>query len=173
MVKNIVLIGMPGSGKTTIGYELSKKLSMNFIDADNYIEENEKNSISNMFKISEEYFRQIEIKYIAELSKLYSTVIATGGGVIKNENNMLLLKNNSIIIYLNRKVDDIIKDIDISNRPLLKNGKDRLYELFKERHHLYQKYCDIEILNDGSIVDAVDKIIDIINNRDNMYKKLL
>lgn len=173
MVKNIVLIGMPGSGKTTIGYELSKKLSMNFIDADNYIEENEKSSISNMFKISEEYFRQIETKYIAGLSKLYSTVIATGGGVIKNENNMLLLKNNSIIIYLNRKVDDIIKDIDISNRPLLKNGKDRLYELFKERHHLYQKYCDIEILNDGSIVDAVDKIIDIINNRDNMYKKLL
>lgn len=162
MIKNIVLIGMPGSGKTTIGYELSKKLDMNFIDADRYIEENEKSSISDMFEISEEYFRQIESKYIEKLSKLNSTVIATGGGVIKKENNILLLKNNSIIIYINRKIDDIMKDIDISKRPLLKNGKDRLKELFNERHNLYQKYCDIEVINNSSVVDIVDKISRLI-----------
>lgn len=159
MGKNIVLIGMPGAGKTTIGYELSKKLSVNFIDVDRYIEENEKISISSMFEIGEEYFRQVESKYIKELSKLNSTVIATGGGVIKNENNMIMLKNSSVIIYINRKIDDIVKDIDISNRPLLKNNKDRLYELFKERHHLYQKYCDMEILNDSNILNILDKII--------------
>ncbi len=162
MIKNIVLIGMPGSGKTTIGYELSKKLDMNFIDADSYVEENEKSSISDMFEISEEYFRRIESKYIEELSKLNSTVIATGGGVIKNENNILTLKNNSIIIYVNRKIDDIMKDIDISKRPLLKNGKDRLKELFKERHHLYQKYCDIEVVNDSGIIDIVNRISTLI-----------
>jgi len=162
MIKNIVLIGMPGSGKTTIGYELSKKLDMNFIDVDRYMEENEKSSIGNMFEISEEYFREIESKYIEKLSKLNSTVIATGGGVIKNENNILLLKNNSIIIYVNRKVDDIMKDIDISKRPLLKSGKDRLKELFNERHHLYQKYCDIELINDSGIIDIVNKIIELI-----------
>ncbi len=162
MIKNIVLIGMPGSGKTTIGYELSKKLDMNFIDVDSYVEENEKSSISDMFEISEEYFRRIESKYIEELSKLNSTVIATGGGVIKNENNILMLKNNSIIIYVNRKIDDIMKDIDISKRPLLKNGKDRLKELFKERHHLYQKYCDIEVVNDSCIIDIVNRISTLI-----------
>lgn len=162
MVKNIVLIGMPGSGKTTIGKELSKKLSMNFIDVDSYIEENEKMSISDMFEISEEYFRQIEKKYIAKLSKLNSTVIATGGGVVKNENNILLLKSNSIIIYINRKIDDIMKDIDISKRPLLKDGKDRLKDLFIERHHLYKRYCDIELVNDSGLRDAVDKISTLI-----------
>lgn len=162
MVKNIVLIGMPGSGKTTIGYELSKKLAMNFIDVDSCIEENEKMSISDMFKISEEYFRQIESKYIAKLSKLNFTVIATGGGVIKNENNIMLLKNNSIIIYINRKIDDIMKDIDTSKRPLLKDGTDRLKDLFNERHHLYKKYCDIEFMNDCGLIDAVDKISALI-----------
>ncbi len=162
MVKNIVLIGMPGSGKTNIGYELSKKLAMNFIDVDSYIEENERISISDMFEISEEYFRQIENKYIAELSELNSTVIATGGGVVKNENNILLLKNNSIIIYINRKIDDIMKDIDISKRPLLKNDKNRLKDLFNERHYLYKKYCDIEILNDSGLIDAVNKISTLI-----------
>lgn len=162
MNKNIVLIGMPGSGKTTIGKELSKKLSMNFIDVDSYIEENEKMSISDMFKISEEYFRQIENKYIIKLSKLSSTIIATGGGVIKNENNILLLKNNSILIYINRDIDDIMKDIDISKRPLLKDGKDRLKDLFNERHHLYKRYCDIELVNDSGLTDAVDKISTLI-----------
>lgn len=162
MIKNIVLIGMPGSGKTTIGYELSKKLDMNFIDVDRYVEENEKSSISDMFEISEEYFRRIENKYIEKLSKLNSTVIATGGGVIKNENNILMLKNNSIIIYVNRKIDDIMKDIDVSKRPLLKNGKDRLKELFEERHHLYQKYCDLEVVNDSGIIDIVNRISTLI-----------
>ncbi len=162
MNKNIVLVGMPGSGKTTIGKELSKKLSINFVDVDSYIEENEKMSINNMFDISEEYFRQIESKYIEILSKLNSTVIATGGGVVKNENNIMLLKNNSIIIYINRSIDDIMKDIDINNRPLLKNGKDKLKDLYEERHHLYKKYCDIELINDSSVVDAVNKICTLI-----------
>lgn len=162
MLKNIVLIGMPGSGKSTIGYELSKKIAMNFIDLDSYIEQNEKMSISEMFEISEEYFRQIESKYIAKLSKLNSTVIATGGGVVKNHNNILLLKNNSIIIYVNRKIDDIMKDIEISTRPLLKNGKDKLIELYLQRHDLYSEYCDIEIFNDSGIIDAVDKIVKLV-----------
>ena len=164
MQKNIALIGMPGSGKSTIGLDLSKKLKMQFIDVDSYIEENEKMSISDMFKKGEDYFRHIENKYIAELSNLKSTIIATGGGVVKNENNISLLKNNSIIVYINRNIDDIMNDIDISKRPLLKDGKNSLKDLFNERHHLYKKYCNIEILNNSSIIDAVDKISSLIVN---------
>lgn len=162
MNKNIVLIGMPGCGKSTIGYELSKKLSMEFVDIDTYIEKSENMTISSMFEISEEYFRQIESKYVEKISELKSTVISTGGGVVKNESNMLLLKSNSVIIYINRKTEDIIKDIDTSNRPLLKDKRERLYELFNERHSLYQKYCDIEVLNNSDISYIVDKIYDLM-----------
>ena len=162
MSKNIVLIGMPGCGKSVIGYELSKKLSMEFIDIDANIEKNENMTISSMFEIGEEYFRKIESKYIEKLSDINSTVISTGGGVVKNECNMLLLKSNSVIIYINRKTEDIIKDIDTSNRPLLKNKKDRLYELYNERHTLYQKYCDTEVLNNNDIESIVEKICSII-----------
>ncbi|HBB29828.1 MAG TPA: shikimate kinase [Clostridiales bacterium] len=164
MSKNIVLIGMPGCGKSTIGYELSKKLSLEFIDVDTYIEKNEEMTISSMFEISEEYFRQIESKYIEKISKFNSTVISTGGGVVKNECNMLLLKKSSIIIYINRKIEDIISDIDDSIRPLLKDNKERLYELYRQRHHLYQKYCNIEVLNNSNISSIVEKIYGIILN---------
>ena len=130
MSKNIVLIGMPGCGKSTIGCLLSEKLSLEFIDVDEYIEKNEEMTISSMFEISEEYFRQIESKYIEKVSKLNSTVISTGGGVVKNKCNMLLLKKSSVIIYINRKIEDIISDIDDSNRPLLKDNKEKLYDLY-------------------------------------------
>lgn len=162
MSKNIVLIGMPGCGKSTIGFELSKKLSMEFMDIDTYIEKNEEMTISHMFENGEDFFRQIESKYIEKISKFISTVIATGGGVVKNERNMLLLKSNSVIIYINRKTEDIIKDIDTSNRPLLKEKKEKLYDLFNERHPLYQKYCDIEVLNNNDIESTVEKIYNII-----------
>ena len=173
MSKNIVLIGMPGCGKTTIGYEISKKLSMDFVDIDKHIEDNENMTIADMFNIGEDYFRQIESSYVDKISNLHSTVIATGGGVVKNEHNMLALKNNSIIIYINRDVDDIINDIDTSFRPLLKNNKERLFELYNERHPLYQKYSDIEVLNNRDINYIVEKIYNILVREGRIWKYTL
>ena len=163
MSKNIVLIGMPGCGKSTIGLELSKRLSMDFIDIDSYIEKNENMTISGMFEVSEEYFREIESKYVEKLSGLNSTVISAGGGAVKKDRNMQLLKVNSVIIYINRKTDDIIKDIDVDIRPLLKDNKERLYELYPKRHPLYQRYCDIEILNDSDVLSVTEKICGILD----------
>ena len=173
MTKNIVLIGMPGCGKTTIGYELSKRLSMDFVDIDKYIEENENMTIADMFNIGEDYFRQIESSYVKKISNLHSTVIATGGGVVKNEHNMLAIKSNSILIYINRHIDDIINDIDTSVRPLLKNNKERLYELYNERHSLYQKYSDIELLNNSDISYIVEKIVNLVVREGRIWKYTL
>jgi len=162
MSKNIVLIGMPGCGKSTIGFILSKKLNMSYIDMDEYIEQNCNKSIKEMFSISEECFRDAESKCSIILSKLSSHVIATGGGIVKRKENIDCFKKNSIIIFINRQVNNIIQDIDTDIRPLLSEGKEKLYQLYNERLDLYKSYCDIEIENDGTISESVDKIIDML-----------
>lgn len=161
-MKNIVLIGMPGSGKTTIGTLLSKKLNMKFIDMDEFIESTENKSISHMFEIGEEYFRNAESKSAKILGSESSLIIAAGGGVIKRKENIDYFKKNSIIVFINRPVDKIMEDIEIDTRPLLKEGKDRIYTLYDERLPLYKQYCDVEVLNDKSLNDAVNKIIDTL-----------
>lgn len=163
-MKNIILIGMPGSGKTTIGDLLSKKLNMKFIDMDKYIESMENKSVEEMFEISEKYFRDAETKAAKILSSNVPLVIATGGGIVKREENINFLKQNSIIIFINRPLKNIIKDIDISNRPLLNKNKNIIYDLYKERLHLYKKYCNIEVLNDKFINDTLNNLLKSLKN---------
>ncbi|SHK08683.1 shikimate kinase [Paramaledivibacter caminithermalis] len=165
---NIVLIGMPGCGKTTIGKLVAKRLDMKFCDIDHYIEEKEGRSIPDIFKnYGEIYFRKLESKAVEKISKYADFVISTGGGVIKFHNNMEFLKKSGIIIFINRSVDDIISDIETDGRPLLKDGKERLYKLYKERIDLYKKYSDYEVVNDGSIEDIVNNIIQIAKSKSN------
>lgn len=163
MSRNIVLIGMPGSGKTTIGSLLSKKLNKKFIDMDELIEKTEEKSISDIFVIGEEHFRNIESNIARNLSNEKSSiVISTGGGIIKRKENIDFLKINSIIIFINRPLEKIIQDININNRPLLKRNTEDIYKLYNERILLYEKYSDLEILNDDTIECAVNKIINSI-----------
>ncbi|QSX07271.1 shikimate kinase [Sedimentibacter sp. zth1] len=157
---------MPGSGKSTIGYRLSKILDVNFVDVDNYIEKKEKNTISGLFENGEKYFRNIESKCIEEISILNNTIIATGGGAVTNKANMVLLKQNSIIIYINRDIKTIMCSIDDSTRPLLKNKKEKLYALYIEREPLYKKYGDFEVKNDKDIQSTINQILEIIKEEE-------
>lgn len=158
MKKNIVIIGMPGSGKTTIGSLVAKKLGMNFIDMDEMIVKKENKTIAEMFAISEEYFRNSETNLAKELSKENSLVISTGGGIVKRKENIDCFKGNSVVVFLNRQPENIISDIDIKTRPLLREGIDNVYKLYNERLHLYKEYCDVEIINDTTIYEAAEKI---------------
>ncbi|EYE89687.1 shikimate kinase [Fervidicella metallireducens AeB] len=160
--KNIVLIGMPGCGKTTIGRLLADNLSLPFVDVDEYIEKKTGKSVRQLFSRGEEFFREIETTAIKEISSLSPRVIATGGGVVKKEVNMDILSKNSIIIFINRPIEDIVKDIDADSRPLLKDNLDRIYSLFYERYPLYLKYCDLEIKNDIGIDETINEILDAI-----------
>ena len=160
--KNIVLIGMPGCGKTAIGEKLAKALNLEFSDVDTYIEEKCKMTIPEIFKKGEAYFREIETCALEEVSKTYPKVISTGGGIVKKQRNIEILKQNGIIIYINRPVEEIVKDINIENRPLLSGGREKIYRLYEERRELYEMYSDIEIVNDMSEDYAVSKIINCL-----------
>ena len=157
-MKNIVLIGMPACGKSTIGYWLSKKINYPFVDVDRYLEEKENRIISDIFSNEgEEYFRELETKYLKELSEKEGIIISTGGGAVKNKENIDILKENGIIVFLNRIIDDISRE-NHRNRPLLQNP-DNIRKLYDERIKLYRRYADIIIKNDDSIDVIVERII--------------
>ena len=163
-MKNIVLIGMPGCGKSTIGYRMSQKINYSFFDADKYLEEKENRIISNIFsKEGEEYFRKLETKYLKDLSKKEQIIISTGGGAVKKKENIDILKQNGIIIFLDRTIEDISKE-NHENRPLLQNIEN-LWKLYDERINLYRKYADIIIKNDDDMNVIVERIITTLKGK--------
>ena len=163
-MKNIVLIGMPGCGKSTIGYRMSQKINYSFFDADKYLEEKENRIISDIFsKEGEEYFRKLETKYLEDLSKKEQIIISTGGGAVKKKENIDILKQNGIIIFLDRTIEDISKE-NHENRPLLQNIEN-LWKLYDERIKLYRKYADIIIKNDDDMNVIVERIITTLKGK--------
>ena len=161
MGRNIVLIGMPASGKSTIGKLLAQKINYEYYDADKYLEKKENVKISTLFsEKGEEYFRNLETKYLKELSEKKGIIIPTGGGAVKREENMKILKEKGIIVFLNRKIEDIAKE-NHEARPLLQNI-DNIYKLYDERIELYNRYSDIIVENDRTLKEVTDKITEEI-----------
>jgi len=160
-MKNIVLIGMPGCGKSAIGEIIAEKLEIPFLDIDVYIEASTKFTVTEIFKNGEEGFRDIETKATVEVSEKAPAVISTGGGVVKRYENIINLKQKGIIIYINRPIENIAADIDVEARPLLAKDPSQLYRLFEERGPLYKKYCDYEVMNISDMDDVVRNIIEI------------
>jgi len=156
MNKNIVLIGLTGCGKSTVGKGLSRRLHLPFVDMDAYIEETEGKPIRQIFADSgEAYFRELETKAAKALSERGGAIIATGGGAILNPENMAYLKQNGIILFLDRSPKEILKKLDVRNRPMLQADKNYLYTLDKERRPLYQKYADITLYGSHPIWRAI------------------
>ncbi|MEG0296965.1 MAG: shikimate kinase [Clostridium sp.] len=158
--KNIVLIGMPGCGKSVLARLLSKKTDINYIDLDKYIQGKTNSTIADLFKLGEDYFRNIESLICKEVSLFDNVIISTGGGVVKRKENIDNLKKNGIIVFIDRPLDKILKDINTSSRPLLNDGKEKLISLYEERYPLYNEYCDLRIVNDRSLEDTINCIID-------------
>ena len=143
--RNLVLIGMPACGKTTIGKALAKRLSKDFIDSDEQIVKKMGISIPEIFeKYGEAAFRKIESEVIKEISAKQNAVIATGGGAVLNPRNTELLKLNGTVCFINRPLEQLVGTKD---RPLSQN-KEMLKQRYEERFDIYTSSADF-------IIDAV------------------
>jgi shikimate kinase len=160
----ICLIGMPGSGKSTIGKLLSEKLKYSFFDTDQEIEKREKNKIKNIFSIKgEDYFRSVETQVFNELVEKKKVVISTGGGLILNNLEKLKLSFN---IYLYCNIDVLIQRASRNNlRPLLsQNTPLQMTNLFNERKDIYIKIADVTINATNNQNVTITEIIKKIKN---------
>ena len=162
----IILIGLMGAGKTTIGKELSNKLNLRFIDMDDEIEKQSKMSIVDIFeKYGENRFREIESKLLEKIALEDDIIISTGGGIIKVDDNRKLLKKQDNVVFLNGSIYTLVKNLsnDIYKRPLLKDSTDlyiKIEELLKERYEKYKESSNIIIdINNKNINEVVSQIL--------------
>lgn len=164
-MSNLVLIGMTGSGKTTIGKILSDRLKMSFIDMDGYIETVSGSSIPDLFEKGEELFRSLETTACKDLSNREHSVISTGGGAVVKEDNHDWLKRAGLVIWIDRPIHLIAEDVETQNRPLLKDGTDALYDLYSKREAIYRQLADIAVVNNHSLKETIDSIINQLPER--------
>lgn len=160
-MKNIVLIGMPGCGKSTLGRLLAQHLKRPFYDADNVLEKLEGKTIKELFAVSEACFRDAETRAVRHLSELEGCVIAAGGGVVKRSENIEVLKNGGIIVFIDRLPEKIVQDIDTESRPLLAAGRQIVFDLYAERIELYRRYHDHIIDNNGEREAALQALLEL------------
>ena len=152
-MENIVLIGMPGCGKTTVGRALANMQGKRFVDADAVLEERVGRKIADIIPTDgEEAFRQMETETLAELGKQSGLIIATGGGCVTRERNFPLLHQNGTILWLTRELTKLPTD----GRPLSQAGK--LQEMFAVRQPMYQRFADAVISNDGTVEETMAQI---------------
>ena len=140
--KNLVFLGMMGSGKSSIGSIISKKLELNFFDIDKVIENDQKMRISKIFEIKgEDFFRQVEKKITLNILRNTKGVIALGGGAFLNQDIKKEVLKNHLSFWLNWEVDTLINRIkDSKKRPLaLNSNKNELVEIIKKRSIIYSK----------------------------------
>ncbi len=162
-MKNIVLIGFMGCGKSTFGKKISKKLNYSFVDTDKWIEKQQGQSIPAIFASQgETAFRQMETMAAQALAKEEGLVISTGGGMVKTPATMEALSQNAVIVYLKATPEHIFQNIGNDNtRPLLQTD-DKLgaiCRLMAEREDLYQRYANITVTVSGHSITGTTNAI--------------
>ena len=164
--RNIVLTGMPGSGKSTVGKIISEKLNMQFYDSDEFIEKIFDKKISAIFSDEgEEFFRVNESEVICQLGSKNGIVLSTGGGAILRDINIDGMKQNGTVYFLDRPINELIPTDD---RPLARSKED-IIKRYNERYNTYVSTADVIIPVDGTPEKIADKIIKDFLNYETLY----
>ena len=158
MKKNIVLIGMPGSGKTSVGRELAAMLHMVLVDTDQMVEQTAGRTIAQIFaQEGEGRFRDMETAAALRAAGMENVIIATGGGMILRPENMQARSRTGTVFFRDRALGDILGE-DLKDRPLLSADARRIYDLYDRRIHLYRKYAQYTISDTDTAKRAAERI---------------
>lgn len=161
-MQNVVLVGMAGCGKSTVGRLLAEMLGKDFLDTDSMIEFAERKPIPQIFEErGEEYFRKTEAEAVKKAGKERSLVIATGGGAVTREENYYPLRQNGAVVFINRDPDTLPTD----GRPL--SERDGARTLFEKRLHLYRQFADIEVESEETPEKTARKIAEELEKYEN------
>jgi shikimate kinase len=163
-MKNIILTGMPGAGKSTVGVILAKTLGMNFIDTDIVIQKNTGRLLQEIINSDGiDAFLKIEKSTLLSLN-FSNSVIATGGSVVLSENTMDYLKKNGIVIYLSISYEEMVQRLNnIMSRGIVLSEGQSLLDLYNQRISLYEKYADITIdCSDMDVENIIERVVNEI-----------
>ena len=154
---NVALIGMPGSGKSSVGKKLAGMTGREFVDTDEEIIKRAGMTIPEYFKLyGESAFRDLESEVLEDVGKRGGLVIATGGGIVTRERNRDALRQNSTVIFIERDLDAL----PTAGRPVSQSTD--LNELYKKRLPLYRRFADATIKNDTTVEETAEKIVSFL-----------
>ncbi len=163
-MKNIVLIGMPGSGKTSVGAVLAEKLGRELLDTDAMVEAVEGVSISTLFQQwGERYFRDVESAMARKAAQALGAVISTGGGMVLRPENMEALGATGIICFIDRGPEEIARD-DHTGRPLIGGDSDRVFGLYRQRIGLYRNYARYTVASRNTAGETAQALLDMLED---------
>ena len=151
-MKNLILIGMPGCGKSTVGKELAQRENRRFVDADEEIVKEIGDIPAFFAQFGEEAFRKAETAVLSRLGRESGLVIATGGGCVTREENYDLLHQNGTIIWIKRDLETLPTD----GRPV--SQRDGVQAIYEKRKPMYERFADVTVENDGSIAEVLAQI---------------
>lgn len=156
-MENLILIGMPGCGKSTIGQKLAQRLGRSFVDTDVDIVDKVGNIPAYFVEFGESQFRLVETEVLGQVCKESGRVIATGGGCVTREENYNLLHQNGTIIWIQRPLEELSSE----GRPL--SQRDGVEALYQQRKGLYERFADVIVENRGDVEDVVEGILHAVS----------